>query len=263
LLDGHCSLIDELIGVLDGQPQCRAKRSETKTVEATVESVLVPLLLVSGISGRTLHDLCTGNVLKTRDAYSVSRSLVETAINASFVIAVGEPAAVDAKKHAEAMATDDLYRQSVIANNVITSVVHRDGSSAAQKVFDTPQPAPKRTRLEWPGLSVDERIKRTGAALGQSVLEQLHWARFGIYRHSSETLHGTLFGALYPWEALALKNPTEKTSQEARIIGHHLLVLICSSSALAGTVAAFDAKYGHSQLNSSSKAMFAQLSGVI
>jgi hypothetical protein len=49
----------------------------------------------------------------------------------------------------------------------------------------------------WIDLSIDNRIGIAGKRLGGSVLTGLHFARFGLYKHSSEILHGSFFSAPY------------------------------------------------------------------
>jgi len=50
---------------------------------------------------------------------------------------------------------------------------------------------------DWSGKSVDERIEAVGEVLGEDLAMGFQFPLLMFYRHGSELVHGTLFGALW------------------------------------------------------------------
>jgi hypothetical protein len=78
-----------------------------------------------------------------------------------------------------------------------------------------------------------------GSELGGSTQELLHWLRFMVYRHASEILHGTHFGACY---LLGLTDPRQHEDAQslADHLGHHnMMVLMVAFASLLSLVEAF------------------------
>jgi hypothetical protein len=73
----------------------------------------------------------------------------------------------------------------------------------------------------------------------------LHWARFAVYRHSSEILHGTFFSALFFFGLTTPSGRPRSPAELNEVIGQqHMLVLMASILALSAVVEAFDSAYG-------------------
>jgi len=90
---------------------------------------------------------------------------------------------------------------------------------------------------------VDKRIAETGTELGDDLLNQLHWARFMVYRHSSEILHGSAFGILYFMGLTQPRPPESLESFKDSLAGHQMLVLSASILALDSVFKAIHKRY--------------------
>ena len=101
----------------------------------------------------------------------------------------------------------------------------------------------------WTDLSIDARCERVGHVLGSEVLTPLHWARFAVYRHSSEILHGTFFSAVF---FMGLTEPGGAPADPAewldRIAAQHLMVLMAAVLSLIAVAKAVDAVFGAQDL---------------
>lgn len=76
------------------------------------------------------------------------------------------------------------------------------------------------------------------------MLTSLHWARFAVYRHSSEILHGTFFGAAFFLGVTDPAGPPRSPEQLlARIAGQHLMVLLAGALSVDAVVRAVHAAF--------------------
>lgn len=84
----------------------------------------------------------------------------------------------------------------------------------------------------WTRESVDDRIEAIATRFDERVLTQLHWARFSMYRHASEILHGTFNGALFALGMSRPEGPPEGEALKAHFNEHLSMVLLMSGMAL-------------------------------
>jgi len=64
----------------------------------------------------------------------------------------------------------------------------------------------------------------------------LHWARFAVYRHSSEILHGTFFSALY-FQGLTLPNgPPASVDEFLEHVASNLFMVLMAAAVSLGAV---------------------------
>ena len=216
------------------------------------QRVLPAMLQALGSSSNTLFRLSDEPGLHSRDCFSICRSIVELAVNVCYICAGGEATAERAEKHARQKAARDLDRESSVGGQTI-----RLRSSASQalrlpeELADSIDEFTARSGREkgWTDLSIDARCERVGEVLGTKVLTPLHWARFAVYRHSSEILHGTFFSAVF---FMGLTDPTGAPSSPDewlnRIAGQHLMILMAAVLALVAVAKAVDATFGASDL---------------
>lgn len=110
---------------------------------------------------------------------------------------------------------------------------------------------------------MDERIAVVGEKLDPSILNLLHWSRFMVYRHSSEILHGTLFGLAYFYGETKPTPP--KSLEEARInIGkQHILLLLATNVALMSIVDAFHKKYNFEYASNKSRELSNDIKNIL
>jgi hypothetical protein len=200
------------------------------------------MLQALGSSSNTLLCLSDEPGLQSRDCFSVCRSIVELAVNVCYICAEGDGAAKRAERHAEQTAIRDLDRESSVGGQTI-----RLRFSAVESM-ETPKELAKSidefTSLSgrekgWIDLSIDARCERVGQVLGTGVLTPLHGARFAVYRHSSEILHGTFFSAVFFMGLADPKGaPASPDQWIERISGQHLMVLMAAVLALVAVAKA-------------------------
>lgn len=246
-LQEHIRVIDLIIAVAIGKA-ARSPAEERKPIRGPVAQVLPMFLLPAGSSSNTLVRLSDAPGLQTRDCYSIARSVIELSVNVCYVLAKGGAAAERALRHARQKAFRDLARDSQIAGHAI-----RARYLGAPDVFNVPEVEAQMKEFTsrdgrekgWVDLSIDDRISEVGAAFGEPILGPLHFARFMVYRHSSEILHGTLFGALHFLGITSPPAPPRDPKEMADFIGQqHMLVLLAVNLALSAVVDSFHAKFG-------------------
>lgn len=235
-------LIDESIAGAIGHPSGPQRLAENLVRRPSIQRVLVPMLQALGSSSHTIAMLSEKPSLQTRDCFSVSRSVVELAVNICYILASGEEAAERAERHAKQKFFRDLERESTIGGQTIR--LKFGGQGKLEMPGDIPEMISEFTARSgrergWTDLSVDARCEEVGRKLGEQVLTPLHWARFAVYRHSSEVLHGTLFGALF---FLGLTDPTGPPTSAsdwlARIAQQNLMILMSAALAIIAVLLA-------------------------
>ncbi|MFO1077128.1 MAG: hypothetical protein U1E73_05315 [Planctomycetota bacterium] len=245
---GHlCRVVDSLSAVLMEHPSAGSLRSATKLPEQRVSSCLVPLLWALGASTNTIAVKFSEPGLSTPDMFCIARRVLECAINICYVCAEGLPAAERAHRHAAQKGFRDLDRESQLAGTTIrvaTTIAldaeQREQLRSMQGEFEWPNGREK----SWTDLSVDQRIARVYELQGDRVGDRLHVARFALFRHASEMLHGTLYGQLFAMAQLPA--PSARTAQEVRHnqAWMHMTAQASVVQAVIAVVESFDAAYG-------------------
>jgi hypothetical protein len=267
ILGRQIRLVDILIAILLGHQSASSFRNEEDQVAENVSQALIPLLQAIGSSSNTLVVLSGSSGLHTRDCYSVARSIVEASVNACYIMAKGEEAANRALRHATQKGFRDLERESRIGDSVIRlAFSSKPNPESIERLQEDIEEFTSRAGREkgWTDLSVDERIFEAGSVLGGSIPTLLHWSRFAIYRHSSEILHGTLFGALH---FLGLTQPGGKPRRslpdfEDSIGQQHVMVLLAAQFVLFAIVETFHGAYGFLRVFEQSEELFAELRNI-
>lgn len=235
-------LIDESIAGAIGHPAGSQRLAENLVRRPSIKRVLVPMLQALGSSSHTIAILSEKPGLQTRDCFSVSRSVIELAVNLCYILATGEEAAEQAERHAKQKCFRDLERESTIGGQTIQ--LKFGGQGKLETPSDISEMISEFTarsgrERDWTDLSVDARCEVVGRNLGKQVLAPLHWARFAVYRHSSEILHGTLFGALF---FLGVTDPTGPPTSAAnwlvRIAQQNLMILMAAALAVIAVLLA-------------------------
>ncbi len=252
VLNGMSRIVDGVIAGASGHPAAPPAFSESFSRRPETQRVLPAMLQALGSSSNTLVRLSDEPGLHSRDCFSVCRSIVEMAVNVCYILAEGEDAAARAQRHAQQKAVRDLDRESSVGGQTI-----RLRSSALD---DLQVPKELEESIEeftagsgrekgWTDLSIDARCKRVGQVLGSEVLTPLHWARFAVYRHSSEILHGTFFSAVF---FMGLTDPSGAPADPAewldRISAQHLMILMAAVLSLIAVAKAIDAVFGAQHL---------------
>jgi hypothetical protein len=241
-------IVDLILAGAIGHPSADSGLASAFSNRPRTQNVSLAMLQAIGSSSNTLLMLSDEPGLQSRDCFSVCRSIVELAVNICYIYAKGETAAEQAERHAYQKAFRDLSRESSVGDQTIRLRFMTE---------ETIQPPPgllksideftSRSGREkgWTDLSIDARCEKVGQILGNQVLTPLHWARFAVYRHSSEILHGTFFSAAY---FMGLTDPTGGPSNLDewidRIAGQHLMILLAAVLALIAVTKAVDAIFG-------------------
>jgi len=251
VLTGMIRIIDEIIAGAVGHAAAPPGLSESITRRPQTQRVLPAMLQALGSSSHTLVRLSDGPGLHSRDCFSIGRSIVELAVNICYILAEGEDAASQAQGHANQKAVRDLDRESTVGGQTI-----RLRSSALEdlelprELQESIQEFTARSGREkgWTDMSVDARCERVGQVLGEEVLTPLHWARFAVYRHSSEILHGTFFSAMF---FMGLTDPagapTSPNEWLGRIAGQHLMILMSAVLSVLAVARAVSASFDVSE----------------
>jgi hypothetical protein len=259
IVEQFIRLVDGLISVTIENETVKDIRTEDTPILNSVAQVLPLMLQALGSSSYTLTRLSGTSGLHTRDCYSIVRSIVEIAVNICYILAEGSTAADRAIRHAKQKSYQDLKRESEINNAIIQAAYSSrpdpstiDGLEADIAEFTS------RTGREkgWVDLSIDMRIEVAGRKLGDSVLNSLHFARFMIYRHSSEILHGTFFSALYFFGITSPTNKQRTQNEAIEFIGQqHMLILFAAILALSAVIESFHLVYGFSRAYEQSRVL--------
>ncbi|HET9868382.1 MAG TPA: DUF5677 domain-containing protein [Nitrospira sp.] len=203
--------------------------------------------------------------VQTRDSFSVVRAVFELGVNICYIISVGSEAAERALRHTRQKAFRDLHRVSEIAEDVIElrysgkqAPSDVDGMTEDLAEFSTKKGVEKR---EWIDLNVDERIATVGQHLGKEILSDLHFARFMVYRHSSEVLHGTHFGVQ---SCFGLTTPGTNTQADAlaHMGDQQMMILMAANLTVLAVAKGFHVVYGHAVVSEFATEAFDEIAEV-
>lgn len=259
-------IVDALIAVSVQHELALNLRTETTPLPDKVVKVLPLLLQATGSSTNTLLQLSSSPGLHTRDCYSIARTIFETATNICYIISQGDDAADRALRHARQKAFQDLKRESKIGDLAINVwFQNRPDPSAMPELEDDIREFISRSGREkgWTDLSVDDRIAIVGQKLGEKVQIDLQFARLLVYRHASEILHGTYFGALFFLGGTQPGSNGQSVDERLEFIGQqHMALFFAAIQSLSAVVEAFHLAYGFSEAHERSQALIKSLQGI-
>lgn len=256
VIECQLRLVGALIGTIMGLPDLEPPDNK---VESEIGSVIVPLCQGAGSSVAAMQAFPKPG-LRTRECYLMARSVVESLINCCYILAEGPPVAKAAMRHARQKSFRDMDRHSEIGGNKIRiGLEERPNAADIEGMIEDLAEFSLKSGKEdnrWTTANVDERIRVAGEKFGESVLTRLHMARFSVYRHSSEIIHGTLFGYLFFHGATM---PTGKPFSQQKLAEHigdqHIYLLLSVVLAISAFVLAFHKAYGIEKLNEDSKVL--------
>lgn len=199
------------------------------------DDVAMSFALMSGPILDTSHSLLVlSSMGKMRDCYSLSRIIFDHVLNLGYFGANGEDSVKKALKHYHQKAFRDLDRKIEIKDLTfgiglkdIERALISDKLKEALDYFTTNKGLEIRS---WTGENVFKKIEIIRDYYGKEIGMILIINLFFIYRHSSEIIHGTLFGSLF---ARGLTKPeSEQPNNENELEEFHRtrisFVLICS-----------------------------------
>ncbi len=264
ILTERLEIITALIAVAIEHPSASV-REEAEPLPTVIAQVLPLMLQALGSSSNTIIKLCDAPTFQTRDCYSIVRSIVEMATNLCYIIGKGPEAAERALRHARQKAYRDMERRSRIGNSAIClQYAQRPHPSTVAGLEEEMAEFTSRQgrEISWTEESIDERIESAGRDLGDTVLTPLHWARFAVYRHSSEILHGSLFSALYFFGLTQSRGP-RSVSEAVEFCGEQqMLLLLATGLSLQAVTAAFHLRYGFRAAHERSSALTKSMASI-
>lgn len=138
---------------------------------------------------------------RVRDCYIVCRSVFETIVNAAFIIGGGVPMAERARRHALQKIYRDGDRRLEVGDMVFTlkrnPPVDLSNHPSIKEALDEFTSKKGREITAWTPETVEQRLTAIHERFGAEVTKGLMSGLIGIYRHASEVVHGTVFGAMH------------------------------------------------------------------
>ncbi len=265
-VEKYTELLNVLTALAINLEFAKERRKEDNPIPEQIKQVLPLMLMAAGSSSITLSQLSELPSLQVRDCFSSARSIIEISANLCYIIAEGPDAAERAIRHARQKSYKDLKRESQIGNSIIRTIFSAipDFSAIEGLETDIDEFTARSGREKgWTDLSIDERIKIVGQKLDGKILTSLHFARFMVYRHSSEVLHGTLFSSLYLHGLTLPGDKSKDRTKYAEFIGTQLMVnLFATILSLGAIVEAFHRAYGFLSLFEESNQLFNALKDI-
>ena len=174
--------------------------SEQKLVCSLLQPVIkvvTPMSLAAGGSVESIMKLTNVPSGSARDCYPIARSVVETMINASYVLACGTDVANQAIRHAKQKYHRDMDR--TFGGGEYSLRLHAVGiedrnlsEELATAILEFT--SKKGREKNWTEKSVTERIFVVGDKLSDVVAYELLGAYAIVYGDASEITHGSLYG---------------------------------------------------------------------
>lgn len=216
-------------------------------IHGTKDGTLVAFSLLSqGIidSSQTTAQLIKGN--KLRDSYIISRSIFEHCLNIGYFSIKGEQMIEKAYNHSLSKSYRDLRRKIEIGDIKFSIGISEDVE------------IPKHERLEeaveeftnkkgheirsWSDDNTFSKIKLITNEFGYEIGYPFSLCLYYIYRHSSEIIHGTIFGAMFSMGMTQERKEWPETKQEydeyynnrLTLLGQSIILLISSTIHIIG-----------------------------
>lgn len=200
------------------------KSSPFYVIQPVIQNVMSE---VDSLRLLALHGMVQG-------VYVLSRTIIETIINVLFIMSAEQDLEEKAIKHSIQKSYRDWSRYiSLEALPLELGPViefdlddfHeldkpiRDFIEGAVEEYTTNKGKEER---KWTPESIDKKIEVISNNFGAVIGEGLQFSSFMIYRHASEIIHGTLFGAVY---CLGLTTPgrSPRSKEEIIIYKSHLI----------------------------------------
>lgn len=170
------------------------------------------IALGAGQSVRTILKCADWRGIPVRDLYPIGRSVVESFINASFLLVEDEKIAKRAVRWVRYRAWKEVNRQ-VGSGDFTLSLSSSPGDPIPPAEFA--EFTAKGACREWSTFDTPSRIRRVGEIAGKKAGSRLLGAYALIYTISSEVIHGSPFGVNFFHQAHLPHNPTAESFREA------------------------------------------------
>ncbi len=193
---------------------------------------------------------------ETRTCFIISRAVVESMVNCCFVLAGGRPVAETAFRHASQKSYRDFVRESRIGTHAIkmptSRILDPEKVPGLKEILSEFSTKGGKEKGQWTDKTVPQRIEFVEQKLGETPAKRLHAAYFAIYRHSSEIMHGSFFGAAY-FLGFLDRRPTDHTDESIfeHIATLHWLVLFATILSVDAYLTSLNLSYGLPNLEKS------------
>lgn len=193
---GQRKLIDR-IGVL--MELLTELRHRTIHVKGLPWSVVFPLLWAFRDTAHSICILCGEKQM--RDSVVLSRTALETAVNALYISACAAEVAERAERHAVQKWYRDLRRYWALQRNVFGRKMppfpEPEKGSLLQSCLEEFTSSRGSEIIRWTTDSMAQRLAAIRTRYGDGVGKLLDLSVSSLYRDSSEVIHGTLYGAYF------------------------------------------------------------------
>ena len=193
------------------------------------------LALSAGQSFQTLLRMAKLRGIPVRDAYPVARSVVESFVNASYLLAESDNIAERAIRYIDFASWRHHNRRFGSGEFSIEVCSYPDQETTLAQEYPE---FSGRGKGMWTNLDVPSRIRRVGELAGRRAGSRLLAAYGLIYSLSSEIIHGSPFGASYFYSAHLNGEPTTEAFQAATV-RHFEEIFIGALHAGCGYLVAF------------------------
>lgn len=193
------------------------------------------LAMAAGQSLETLLRMAKLRGIPVRDAYPIARSVVESFVNASYLLAESDEVAARAIRYVDYASWRHHNRK--FGSGEFSIEVRSDPDPSETLAREYPEFSGK-GKSSWTSLDVPSRIRRVGELVGSGAGTRLLAAYGLIYSLSSEIVHGSPFGASYFYSAHLRGKPTTETFR-AGTVRHLEEIFIAVLHAGCGYLAAF------------------------
>lgn len=161
---------------------------------------------------------------KLNDSYAISRMILETATNVTYIATKPKDLIDKSLEYAHQKIYRDLDRSLKIGKlsfgikfNNVDAVIKTDKLENSIKKF-TDEKTGEEIR-DWTGVdkkTITKKIEHITETFGESIGIAFVAPMFVVYRYSSEILHGTTFGAMHSLGLTKLKHETPQTPEEIK-----------------------------------------------
>jgi len=203
-------------------------------IYGTKDGTLVAFsLLVQGIidSSKTIIQLIKGR--KLRDAYIISRSIFEHSLNIGYFSVKGEEMVEKAYNHSLSKTYGDLRRKIEIGDIKfsigLTDEVEIEKTERLKKAIEEFTNNKGHEIRTWSDDNTFNKIKLIDEKFGKGISFPFSMCLYYIYRHSSEIIHGTIFGAMFSLGMTQERNEWPESKQDFDEYYNYRLTLLAQS----------------------------------
>lgn len=179
---------------------------------------------------------------RLRDCFALARMIFELGLNIGYLSSKGNEAIQSAIKHAHQKSYRDLTRTLEIGDIKIFVGLSDIGkvkvSDQLKEAIDSFTTKKGKESNSWSPDSVYKKLEVVAEKHGVGAGTAMAMASYSIYRHSSEILHGTIFGSMFALGMTQLRHewPTDDESRMDYISTEiylllHVLTLHCNCTA--------------------------------